>query len=102
MVRVGYPLSTLSDRHEPRMRSSTAGCNAAARTRSPPGRTDLTLPRRRVMLRNPIPSGILTTPALIGMAGTANASEPTILPHHHFEVLAKRSGEWKNHGVYHL
>ncbi len=45
---------------------------------------------------------IVTLSGLSATASTADAGVPTILPHHHFEVMATRGGEWKSHGVYHL
>lgn len=55
------------------------------------------------MFRKLILSAILASTTMIGATGTADASTPTILPHHRFEVLAKRGGgEWRSHGVYHL
>ena len=57
------------------------------------------------MFRKLILSAVVAAAALTGLAttaSTADAGVPTILPHHHFEVLATRGGEWKSHGVYHL
>jgi hypothetical protein len=57
------------------------------------------------MFRKLILSAVLATATLTGLTATtsnADASVPTILPHHHFEVMATRGGECKSHGVYHL
>jgi hypothetical protein len=55
---------------------------------------------RKLILSTVIATGTLT--GLSATASTADAGVPTILPHHHFEVLATRGGECKSHGVYHL
>lgn len=54
------------------------------------------------MFRKLILSAVIATATLTATATTADAGTPTILPHHRFEVLATRGGEWKSHGVYHL
>lgn len=57
------------------------------------------------MFRKLILSAVFAAATLTGLtatASTAEASPPSILPHHHFEVLVARGGEWKSHGVYHL
>lgn len=57
------------------------------------------------MFRKLILSAVIATATLTGLSATpstADASAPTLLPHHRFEVLATRGGEWKSHGVYHL
>ena len=57
------------------------------------------------MFRKLILAAIVATTTLAAMgatASTAAADVPTLLPHHHFEVLAARGGECKSHGVFHL
>jgi hypothetical protein len=57
------------------------------------------------MFRKLILSAVIAAATLTGLsatASTADAGVPTILPHHHFDVMATRGGECKSHGVYHL
>jgi hypothetical protein len=54
------------------------------------------------MFRKLILTAVLAAAILTTAVGTADASSPTILPHHHFEVLVERGGVWQSRGVYHL
>jgi hypothetical protein len=57
------------------------------------------------MFRRLILTAVIAIAALSGLAApasTAEAGVPTILLHHHFEVMVTRGGEWKSHGVFHL
>jgi hypothetical protein len=44
---------------------------------------------------------VATLTYLIAAPSAADAA-PTILPHHHFEVVVERGGAWQSRGVYHL
>jgi hypothetical protein len=43
---------------------------------------------------------LTTLTGLVAVPSTADAEPLAILPHHRFEVLAERGGNWGSHGVY--